>query len=289
MASSAATIAIYILTPVCIQLSGWQSVFYLLAALGLAAAAIWLANIRKLTPGTPVQEGKAASDSMENPASGTVAGSSPETASKAASADKKPLFLRLLADAPLAAILIAIVLQGILRDGITTWMPVYMSETFGMSNASSILSAAALPLFSVFSVLLSCLLLGFLKSEVRTAAYLFLAGAFAGAVMLTAFDVMPVVCIAMMTLITGCAHGINLMLISRVPGHFTRYGKVSSVSGILNSATYVGSSLSTYGFGAVAEATGWMPVVAIWIGVCAAGVALMLCVRGRWARFCRMG
>lgn len=79
------------------------------------------------------------------------------------------------------------------------------------------------------------------------------------------------------------------MLISRVPGHFTRYGKVSSVSGILNSATYVGNSLFTYGFGAVAEAAGWMPVVAIWIGVCAAGAALMLCVRGRWARFCRMG
>lgn len=307
MASSAATIAIYILTPVCIQLSGWQSVFYLPAALGLAAAAIWLANTRKLTSGGPVQEGEAASDSMENPASGAVAACSSEAVSKAASvcspgraskaasgtdaepADKKPLFLRLLADAPLAAILIAIVLQGILRDGITTWMPVYMSETFGMSNASSILSAAALPLFSVFSVLLSSLLLGFLKSEVRTAAYLFLAGAFTGAVMLAAFDDMPVVCIVMMTLITGCAHGINLMLISRVPGHFTRYGKVSSVSGILNSATYVGSSLSTYGFGAVAEAAGWMPVVAIWIGVCAAGAALMLCVRGRWARFCRMG
>lgn len=295
MASSAATIAIYILTPVCIQLSGWQSVFYLPAALGLAAAAIWLANTRKLTSGGPVQEGEAASDSMENPASGAVAACSSEAVSKAASgtdaepADKKPLFLRLLADASLAAILIAIVLQGILRDGITTWMPVYMSETFGMSNASSILSAAALPLFSVFSVLLSSLLLGFLKSEVRTAAYLFLAGAFAGAVMLAAFDGMPVVCIVMMTLITGCAHGINLMLISRVPGHFTRYGKVSSVSGILNSATYVGNSLSTYGFGAVAEAAGWMPVVAIWIGVCAAGAALMLCVRGRWARFCRMG
>lgn len=294
MASSAATIAIYILTPVCIQLSGWKSVFCLPAALGLAAAAIWLANTRKLTSGVPVQEGKAASDSMENPASGTAASGSPEAASEAASgtdaepANGKPLFLRLLADAPLAAILIAIVLQGILRDGITTWMPVYMSETFGMSNASSILSAAALPLFSVFSVLLSSLLLGFLKSEVRTAAYLFLAGTFAGAVMLAAFDDMPVVCIVMMTLITGCAHGINLMLISRVPGHFTRYGKVSSVSGILNSATYVGSSLSTYGFGAVAEAAGWMPVVAIWIGVCAAGTALMLCVRGRWARFCRM-
>ena len=173
-----------------------------------------------------------------------------------------------------------------LRDGITTWMPVYMSETFGMSNAKSILSAAALPLFSVFSVLLASLLLDCLKSEVFTAACLFGLGALAGAAMLAAFDSLPVFCILMMTLITGCAHGINLMLISRVPRHFTRYGKVSSVSGILNSATYVGSSLSTYGFGAVAEQAGWMQVVIIWIAVCAAGMCVMFLARKKWARFC---
>lgn len=104
--------------------------------------------------------------------------------------------------------------------------------------------------------------------------------------MLAAFDSLPVFCILMMTLITGCAHGINLMLISRVPRHFTRYGKVSSVSGILNSATYVGSSLSTYGFGAVAEQAGWMQVVIIWIAVCAAGMCVMFLARKKWARFC---
>ena len=40
-------------------------------------------------------------------------------------------------------------------------------------------------------------------------------------------------------------------------------------------------------FGAVAEEAGWLPVVALWIGISLAGAALTLLVRGKWARFCR--
>ena len=272
MASSGATIAIYLVTPVCIQVSGWRAAFFLPAALGILAALFWYGNTRKLEVGNrTVPEAEGAGN--------------PGAAEGEKCDGKHSLFVQLIVDAPLLLILLAIILQGMLRDGITTWMPVYMSETFGMSNAKSILSAAALPLFSVFSVLLASLLLDRLKSEVFTAACLFGLGALSGIAMLAAFDSLPVLCILMMTLITGCAHGINLMLISRVPRHFTRYGKVSSVSGILNSATYVGSSLSTYGFGAVAEQAGWMQVVVIWIAVCAAGMCVMLLARKKWAVF----
>ena len=332
MASSAATIATYLVAPVCIQVSGWRAAFFLPAGLGILAAFFWYGNTRKLAADgvIPAEEGRAGTaealagerkagtmEAAEEGRAGTAevpaeegrartaevpveegkarTAEAPAEEGKARMAEapagkkgdgKHSLFIQLIVDAPLVLILLAIVLQGMLRGGITTWMPVYMSETFGMSNAKSILSAAALPLFSVFSVLLASLLLDCLKSEVFTAACLFGLGALAGAAMLAAFDSLPVFCILMMTLITGCAHGINLMLISRVPRHFTRYGKVSSVSGILNSATYVGSSLSTYGFGAVAEQAGWMQVVIIWIAVCAAGMCVMFLARKKWARFC---
>lgn len=87
----------------------------------------------------------------------------------------------------------------------------------------------------------------------ETASLLFAAGAAAALFMLTVYDSHPAVCVLMMMLITGCMFGVNLMLISRVPGHFAGRGNVSTVSGILNAATYVGSALSTYVFGAVAE------------------------------------
>lgn len=273
MASSAATIAIYVLTPVCIRVSGWKAVFIAPAVLGTAAAFFWLVKTLGLGSRAEGADGQRTESGTEE------AGQQP--AGRASFS-----FPRLFAEAPLIFILLAIVLQGTLRDGITTWMPVYMSETFGMSNSSSILSAAALPVFAVFSTLFASFLLSRIKSEVSTAALLFGAGALSGGLMLMAFDSAPAVCILMMTLITGCMHGINLMLISRVPGHFAGFGKVSTVSGILNAATYVGSSLSTYGFGAVAEGSGWKAVVGLWIAVGILGLASMLCARGKWRRFC---
>ena len=104
--------------------------------------------------------------------------------------------------------------------------------------------------------------------------------------MLPFYDNAPAMCILMMTLITGCMHGVNLMLISRVPGRFTGFGKVSTVSGVLNAATYIGSSLSTYGFGAVADRAGWLTVILLWAAVGLLGAVLMLAARRKWDRFC---
>ena len=41
-------------------------------------------------------------------------------------------------------------------------------------------------------------------------------------------------------------HGVNLMLISRVPAYFDRYGKISTDSGLLNTFTYIGSGISGF-------------------------------------------
>lgn len=82
-------------------------------------------------------------------------------------------------------------------------------------------------------------------------------------------------------------YGVNLMLISRVPGHFARLGNVAAVSGILNAATYVGSSFSASSFGAVAENTGWLQVVLAWVACAVLGTLLLLSGIRRWNVFCR--
>lgn len=96
---------------------------------------------------------------------------------------------------------------------------------------------------------------------------------------------MPVFSITMMTLITGCMYGINLLLISRVPRHFARFGRVATVSGILNASTYIGSSLSTYAFGAVSEHFGWFSTIFIWVLVALGGTLLCFFTFRKWGRF----
>ena len=145
--------------------------------------------------------------------------------------------------------MLAIVLHGILRDGITTWMPVYISETFGLSNSVSILTAAVLPVFSILSIYLASALLERLRNEFTASALLFGAAAACSALLVFLYQHGPVPSVILMTLTAGCMYGINLFLISRLPAHFSRFGKVATVSGILNASTYVGSSLSAWLFG----------------------------------------
>lgn len=264
MASSAATMAVYLFTPACIRLFSWRAVFSVAAMAGIATALVWIVCMGKYETGAA-----ASADRQDIQKDGPSLGLG-----------------WLLSNVPLIPILAAIIFQGILRDGITTWMPVYMSEVFHMSNAASILSAAVLPVFSIIATLSASAFLRVLKNEVLTAAVLFGVSIVPGSVMLLFSDSLPGVCIGMMTLMTGCMHGINLMLISRLPGHFARFGRASFVSGILNAATYVGSALSSFGFGVLAERRGWNGVIALWVFLVIGGMAVLLAVRRRWERFC---
>lgn len=280
MSSSGATVALYLLAPLFIGISGWKTVFYLAVAAGIGAAFVWLRHTGRLFGGNALPR-------AETEAEKTPGGK--EKGAKEISPWEKPGKkgpAGMFAGVPILLILLSIILHGTLKDGITTWMPVYMTEMFGMSSSQSILSTAVLPVCSVFSTLLASALLYRLKNEVLTAALLFGTGAAAGFTMLSFYDSHPVVCVVMMMLITGCMYGVNLMLISRVPGHFAGRGNVSAVSGILNAATYVGSALSTYAFGAVAESSGWMPVVVLWGGAALGGTVLLLLGIRKWAAFC---
>ena len=90
----------------------------------------------------------------------------------------------------------------------------------------------------------------------------------------------PIASIACMTLLTGCMHGVNLMLICLLPPSLQRHGNVSTVSGLLNACTYVGSAISTYGIALLSESAGWQVTAFVWFGIAALGaVVCVVCSR----------
>jgi OPA family glycerol-3-phosphate transporter-like MFS transporter len=88
-----------------------------------------------------------------------------------------------------------------------------------------------------------------------------------------------------MSLITAAMHGINLLLISRVPIYYARFGKISTVSGVLNAFTYIGSAASTYGFAVLSEKHGWYFTVGSWAVITFLGTVFCLVNVRRWKRF----
>ena len=76
------------------------------------------------------------------------------------------------------------------------------------------------------------------------------------------------------------------MLICMVPNFFRQSGKVSTVSGVLNCCTYIGSSVSTYGVALLSEKLGWGFTLTVWLGIALAGTLIcILCIKPWKKRF----
>jgi len=75
---------------------------------------------------------------------------------------------------------------------------------------------------------------------------------------------------------------VNTMLVTLVPVRLQHTGHVSMLSGMLNSATYIGSTVSGYGVGAALEYCGWPVVLIGWSGGAAVAALLCLYAARRW-------
>lgn len=261
-AASAATIFIRLfLAPVAISLGGWKPIFFIGGTVGFLVVLAWYLGTRGLDR-SPVAPVKNADDGEK--ASG-ISG-------------------RLLLSSGAVVAMLGIILQGILRDGIEDWTPSYMKNVFNVSNSGAILSSALLPIFGIFSMTVASLLQNKLRNELKTASLLFGVASVATVVILLIPNSM-ILTIIMFATVTGCMHGINLMLISRLPIAFKKYGKVSTVSGVLNACTYLGSALAAVGLPLVSSLFGWKKIILVCMAVAFLGaIVCALCIK-KWGKF----
>lgn len=256
--SSIGTLLIYLIAPVMVSLIGWKSMFWFSCLCGLAIMPIW----QKCCPVLPEEKKEIASQKGGHEGLG-----------------------RLLLSPLMLSILLSIVLQGSLRDGVTTWMPTYVSETYDLGSSVSILTGVLLPIFSLVSIwVVRWFFEKKLKHPVICSMMLFLVGALSAVVLYVTTGVNGPVSIFFMALLTGCMHGVNLILISFLPAYFKKTGHVSLISGILNSCTYVGSALSTYGIAVLTDAVGWKPTILVWLGIVVLGTVLCAVNIPAWNR-----
>lgn len=180
----------------------------------------------------------------------------------------------------------SLVIQGALRDGITNWVPAYLSSTYHVGTFVAIFATSVLPFINLFGVYAANLIFrGGRRDEVKTSGILF-AAAFVSLLFLCLTEGSHLlVSLLFFSLATSCMMGINVMLVSFVPTNFIRWGRVSTVSGLLNSTVYIGSSIATYGLGAVADVYGWSVLIRC-LGVSAlAGVLLCVLAGPKWRMF----
>ena len=306
--ASVATIVIYLLAPVCIRFLGWKSLFFLCAAIAGVYAFCWRSGMKKVqkhlepieerTGGIHAEESKHADRNLHK--NGDMQESRDVHTSRDMHTNEDGHANRDLHTAKkrknsaglhvssglvvtIGLIMLGIVMQGALRDGITTWMPTYISETFQLGSQASILTGVALPVFSIVCIQLASVVnRKLIRNEMLCAAALFLPGCIGAVVLAFCPDSDAVLSVLLSTVITGSMHGVNLILTSMIPPYFKKYGNVAFISGLLNSCTYLGSALSSYGIAYAAQVKGWRFVTILWAAVATAGTLLCLCDAGRW-------
>ncbi len=269
------TLTAYLLSTVSLKFFGWRNIYTVCSAVVFVCAIIWIVTSicasKKLTDVEPEQPG-------EN--------IKPEN--KFNSVNKSTASLILISGG--VAIMISTAIHGMLKEGISAWVPTMISETYGLSPSFSVFVTLILPIINLAGpyviapvyrkylggneVLAACICIGL-------SAPVFL-------VLLLVGKLPAIACVVLFAITTSLMHAYNYMIITMVPIRFAKYNKTSFASGLYNSITYFGCAIATYGLGFSAEKYGWTVCIAICIGLALLGCGICVPVIKRWKNFCKV-
>lgn len=258
--STGATILIYLIAPLIITLTSWRGVFFVNSSAALIMSAVWWLLITKIEKETGIYYPVSGKDNKEK-----------TTKKKLTASMCLPLLIFTM---------LAIFFQGSLRDGVTTWVPTYISEVFKLGSEASILSGVIVPIFSLASIQLASIIYNKMgKKPFKCAGLMFAVVVLSNGILAVFNDKSIILTIVLCALCVGCMHGINLILVCMLPAIYADEDNMSTLSGTLNFTTYVGSAASTYGFALLSDAYGWGGTIFSWLAISILGTAMcVLCI-----------
>lgn len=198
---------------------------------------------------------------------------------------KEPLSKILIASGVLLMFL-PVMLHSMLKDGVMTWVPTMISELFAVSPSFSVMLSLALPVVNFFGARIASSMHSSGKlGEMKIACLFFgfTALPLIGLVFISHLN--AVVSLALLALITSSMVAINYVFLTLVPVTFASHGRSATMAGMIDAVAYLGSAVSSYGFGAIADNIGWNNTIIIWLGI--VFVALIFCalIVRRWDKF----
>lgn len=261
------TVAAYLCSALFLRWGSWRGQFWLAGALLLVMAGGWAALLGPLLRSGAFLRAAPKAPGARGHAAGAGLG-------------------RLLWRAGLPLFFFALAAQGVLKDGITTWVPSFTADAYGLTGALSVFGAMFLPLVNIGGVYLASWLdRRFFKNELAAAGALFLLGTALIGLLYLARGAGPWPAYILLALSTTAMMGANTLFASSMPLAFAPWGRASSAAGVLNFCIYVGCGLSVWGTGLVSTALGWGPTILGWGCVSLAGFAFCLAAARRWHAF----
>ena len=165
---------------------------------------------------------------------------------------------------------------NLIKDGLTTWVPTILKDTYSLPDSISIILTLSLPMVAIFANSFA------VKVHKKITDFVF------QCVLMFSISSLIIVCVIMglslnqfvitvigFTLVCFLVSSCNSVITSIFP--LFMKGKINSglIAGLLNGFCYLGSTISSYGLGTIAKTFGWNAVFWVLFGAC-----ILVCVVG---------
>ena len=249
------TFLVYSLSALFVKIN-FKLSFYLPACIFFVVACVWLFSCSSLIA-------KAKGENKED---------EPQIANVAEKKDVN--YNKMLIMLSICTLAIYGVATNLIKDGLTTWVPSILKEQYDLGSSLSIILTLALPVVSIFANAFAIKIHSKIPDFVLQCAITFLcAGLIIGGVIAGLSLNQFIITLIGFTLVCFLVSSCNSLITSIFP--LFMKGKVNSglIAGILNGFCYLGSTISSYGLGEIADNFGWTMV--FWVLLC---VCVFVCV-----------
>ena len=168
-------------------------------------------------------------------------------------------------------------LTGMIRDGLTSWAPVYFSEEFSLNATLSLILSAVLPAAKILALAVHPAVQKKVP-KTRTQLIVFYVGCAAAACIvllanLAGWTLAAAGFMAVMLCLMVCT---DLSFTISIPIQFGSVGRSATVSGILDCMLYLGAAISSYLFALLAQWGGWTATIVSWIVIPLIAICILL-------------
>ena len=235
----------------------WTVIFYIAGALLALVGVLWFAGMRRFEQYEKVEK---------------------ELPAQAQEGEKRRLSPVFIVFA--GVLLLTAIANGFIKDGVTTWVPSVLKESFGMPASLSIIVTLTLPLLSIIGAKLVTTMHKRQKDANVLDGIFYLASTILiGVIMATLGLKFAPLTLVLFGLVAAAMSAINNVITSIVPLYAKLRIPAGTLAGLLNTFCYIGSTLSITLLGHIADASGWNSVfITILIFSAAAFVLCMLSV-----------
>ena len=159
---------------------------------------------------------------------------------------------------------------NLIKDGLTTWVPSILKEEGSMSDSISILLTLFLPMMAIVGNAFALSMHKKIPDYIKHCMLVFVITMVIIGIIIGGLSLKNVVLmLAGMIVVNFLISSLNSLITSIFPLYMREHINSGRWAGVLNGFCYMGSTISSYGLGAIADCYGWRAVFWCLFAVCA--------------------